>query len=251
MVPRLTDDEVNKILLNHGLIKIDKTEYKNNTTKILCLNTDGYKVMPTIQHLKSNKMPRPFDKNNPYTIENIRLFLSRYSPNIELLSNEYISSDAKLHCKCKIDDCEWYVCWENLKQKQGCPQCRYEKIRECNLNTLDEIKTRLKAVRPDLTILDKEYIDSTTKLTIRCSQGHIFKRSWCLLLQNSNCPECAKINYPGSYNLMNAKLNKEEWLKRDAIVYIVKLFDGKESFYKIGITNRSVEARIKNNIPYL
>lgn len=247
---KLTQKEINKIISDNNLVKIDKNEYKNNSTKILCTDSNGYKVLPTIQHLKDNKKPRPFDKNNPYTIENIKLYLKSHNPNIELLSTKYISSESKLHCKCKIDNCEWYISWDNLKTGQGCPECKKNKLISINKNALNDIKNRLKIINNDLDIIDNEYIDCKTKMNIKCNKGHIFKRNWICLMQNSNCPECSKVNYHGGYNITIAERNKKKWLNRNAIVYIVNIFDNTENFYKIGITNRSVKDRLKNHIPY-
>lgn len=40
---KLTIDEVDKILYEHNLIRIDE-KYVNNSTKILCIDNNGYKV---------------------------------------------------------------------------------------------------------------------------------------------------------------------------------------------------------------
>ena len=246
---RLSKEEVNKIIESNGLVMLCE-EYKNNSTKILCIDKEGYKVLPTIQCLNANKKPRPFDKNNPFTIENIQLFLSKNNPNIELLSNEYISSDTKLHCRCRVDNNEWYVIWENLKQGQGCPECKRRNFIQTNYNSLDEIKKRLNVINPNLFILEKEYKDCKAKMKIQCEKSHVFKRSWIDLLRNPRCPECSKLEYPGGYNFINAENNKAKWIKKNAIVYIVRLYNEEENFFKIGITNRNLQKRLRYQIPY-
>lgn len=110
---KLNISTVDKIINEKNLKRIG--EYINNNTPILCIDSNGYRVFPTIKHLKANKNPRPFFKNNPYTIDNIKLYLNKHNPTIELLSNEYISSDTKLQCRCKIDGFIWYMSWDNLK----------------------------------------------------------------------------------------------------------------------------------------
>lgn len=246
---KLTIEEVDKILYDHNLKRLSE-EYKNNTTKILCMDNNGYKVVPTINNLKKNKVPRPFDKYNPYTIDNIKKFLEENSPNIELLSKEYVSSDSKLHCKCKNDNFEWYPTWDNLKQLKGCLKCKNQKMSELFKDSLDNIKLKLNIINNDLKILDDKYFDHNTNLRIVCKKGHIFERNWLQLSRNATCPECNKDKFLGGFNVTLAERNKNKWLTKNAIVYIVKIYNDNEFFYKIGITTRTVEARFKNCIPY-
>lgn len=108
----------------------------------------------------------------------------------------------------------------------------------------------MKVLNPYLQILDNEYVNCKEKMNILCNNGHVFRRNWIDLLRNCKCPECSKLEYIGSYNFTNAEINKNKWINKAAIVYIVKLFDKKESYFKIGITNLSVRKRILYRVPY-
>ena len=239
---------VDEIIRNNNLKRIG--EYVNNCTPILCIDENGYKVFPTIQHLRDGKKPRPFFKKNPYTIENIRLYLTNNSPDIELLSEKYIASDSKLSCKCKIDGFIWDVSWEGLKSGQRCPRCKVRKVSNSNKNTLEEIQDRLSKLNNHLSINDNKYYGCLSDLNISCDKGHHFKRNWIELLNTPFCPICVRMKLPGGYNFVNAERNKEKWLNKNAIVYIVNMYDSNENFYKIGITNRSIDQRLQYKTPY-
>lgn len=245
---KLNISTVDKIINEKNLKRIG--EYINNNTPILCIDSNGYRVFPTIKHLKANKNPRPFFKNNPYTIDNIKLYLNKHNPTIELLSNEYISSDTKLQCRCKIDGFIWYMSWDNLKNGQGCTKCARKTINEKNKNTIQYIKDKLYKMNSNLVIKETEYYGCNQKLNILCNKNHHFKKTWLELIRSPLCPVCSRINSTGGYNFTNAERNREKWINNNAIVYIVNMYNENENFYKIGITNRSIDKRLRYQVPY-
>ncbi|PAV30314.1 hypothetical protein CIL05_07540 [Virgibacillus profundi] len=73
----------------------DLNNYKNTKTKFTAIDKDGYKVFMTVNSAKNSKGYRKFDKSNPYTIDNIKLWLILNDPDYELLSTEYCGTDEK------------------------------------------------------------------------------------------------------------------------------------------------------------
>lgn len=56
------------------------------------------------------------------------------------------------------------------------------------------------------------------------------------------CKDCYRPY--GYYNPHTAKINKDNWLKVDCLIYLIKLSNDSESFYKIGITTRDIKKRM-------
>jgi len=252
MTRKKTNDEIKEILLNYNLKWVDK-KYKNNTTPIICEDKDGYLVYVTINRLKANKIPAPFHKSNPYTIDNIKLFLSNNNTNIELISTEFIGSDSPLHCKCKICEHEWYPMWESLQQGSGCYKCSYAyRGNLCRFN-IDYIKNELKIINPNIEIISNKYETAKTTLRLKCKiDGYEWNADWNRIHQGYGCPRCSYDKMYGSYNKTIANRHIEEWLKEKAIIYIINCYNNNENFYKIGITTRSTKERFcrTKEMPY-
>lgn len=118
----LTLDEVNELLSINNLTPLFN-EYTDTGNKLLCMNKDGYKVVPIIDNLKANKIPRPFSKSNPYTIENINHFLMINKMSYKLLSDRFHSAGKhKLKWECNNNH-EFYMSWDVFKKGHRCPEC--------------------------------------------------------------------------------------------------------------------------------
>ena len=66
------------------------------------------------------------------------------------------------------------------------------------------------------------------------------------------CQECAKkVKHGlGEYNIKTAERNKDKWINRSAVVYVIKCWNDDEVFYKIGMTIGSLKRRFRSNFPY-
>lgn len=84
-----------------GFTLIDK-EYKSNQQKLTCVDEYGYKYSINFNNLKG-KIPEKFNKFNPYTIENLKLFLKINSNGSELITDKYI--DSRMTLKITCEDC--------------------------------------------------------------------------------------------------------------------------------------------------
>lgn len=92
------------------------------------------------------------------------------------------------------------------------------------------------------------YVNSTRKIKIFCKQhGDYFYQSPTTHIGGNGCQKCATIH--------NTCI-KSQWMERCsgriAIFYIIKCFNDTESFYKYGITSKSVNERYPSNtaLPY-
>lgn len=249
-----TNEEVIELLKSYDLEIIEKNFiYENNTSSIICLDKNKYKVCVKLNNLLRGKIPAPFHKNNPYTLENIKLFLKNNNPNLILMSESYIDAEKHLKCKCLIDNNIWYASWENLKSGTTCPICSYNYRGDlCRLN-LDDIKVRLNKINPNIEIISNIYVNVRTVLTLKCKlDGHIWRSNWNNLFQKHKCPKCSYKEMDGGYNKTIANRNKLKWLKKFCLVYIINCFNDNENFFKIGLTQRTIKQRFcrKKEMPY-
>ena len=100
------------------------------------------------------------------------------SNGVELLSKEYINTNSKLKFKCKNGHV-FERGWSYFKDTQECPEC----IKEDKLN-----KIKLFAKEHGCECLSEDY--TPRSLTIKCKEGHIFKRDCSSFKKTQTCYEC-------------------------------------------------------------
>lgn len=118
------EDVKNEFIIKGYTPLFDK--YKSNNIRLSAENSEGYKVSICYDKLKSGKTPSIFGNDNPYTMENISLWLSRNNTSIELLDEEYIDSNHKFKIKCLIHNDVFYMSWNCLHKGTSCPKCAIE-----------------------------------------------------------------------------------------------------------------------------
>jgi hypothetical protein len=121
--------------------------------------------------------------------------------------------------KC-LHDHVWNVKPNDILRGRGCPECD----RNIRRKTTEEYKTQLSK---DIVLLE-EYINDATPILHRHTCGHEWKVNPNSVLRGSSCPKCAKTGFDPSL---------------PAILYLVCFHYLGETYYKIGITSRSVHKR--------
>ena len=108
-----------------------------------------------------------------------------------------------------------------------CPKCSVEKLIQTTKGRSKDLASTIQDRLPDYKILTP-YTTARDKLTVTHICGTTFDATPDNLLRNNGCPGCAEHGF---------NVNKP------AILYYLSLHN--DSFFKIGITNRSVEERFK------
>lgn len=245
-------EEVQKIISDNGLIWING-EYKSSSKRtITCLDNDGYKHLVCIVHLKNGFPPRFVDKVNPYTLENINLWLSRQ----EKLNGHKCISDKYEHSMKQLLD---FVTPEGYKYQNTwtqCQQCQAVGVFEKkNPYVIYNIKLWLELNKPNLLLVSEEYISTKSKMKFKCVCGRdIYKSFNTIQDMSSNGCNC-RINserYEKHYDISKYEVDKEKFINIKANVYIIKCYNDNEIFYKIGITTRMLKERFCNTqlMPY-
>lgn len=111
---------------------------------------------------------------------------------------------------------------------KGCKKCDIIN----RTKTHEEYLAELQIVHPQVVVLDR-YVNASTSIRHRCTYGHIW---WCrpsymlTISETSHCPDCTSGGFKGN---------------KPGILYYIKIVKENLEYYKIGITNRSVQERFK------
>ncbi len=117
---------------------------------------------------------------------------------------------------------EWMANPDNILRGKGCPRCNGG-----SLKTTEIYKQELVQKGIDLIAID-EYVNDATPIMHECRNKHQWKARPTHILQGTNCPHCGYGGFDFS---------------KPAILYYIKFIRNSEIYYKIGITNRTIEQR--------
>lgn len=146
-----------------------------------------------------------------------------HADTIELLS-EYVDSDTKIRCRCKIHKYEWENTPHHLLYGQGCKLCGYQTIkikeRYSQNKFLDNFN---KTKNADTIEILGEYVNSTTPIDCRCK---VCSYEWSpkpyYLTSEHGCPVCNNNIVLEGYNdvkTTNPKMAKLFLNEEEAIMY--------------------------------
>lgn len=200
-MPKKLTYEYTKECIEQLGYKLISEEYKNNSTKLIICDKQGYYYLAS-QDMIMRRTPRKFQKSNPYTIQNIKLWCKLNNKSFELLSDIFEIGDKKLKWKCLSKDCGeiFYMDWENIYQNRNCPYCSGHKVGLSNClatKNPDLAKEWHPTKNGDLTPYDVT-ANNDKKIWWRCkyNSNHV----WNAIVSSRNfgngCPYCCnkKVN---------------------------------------------------------
>ena len=112
----------------------------------------------------------------------------------------------------------------NALKSQGCPICN-----NIVLKTTEQYKIEIE--EKDIWPIE-EYINTRTPIMHECIKGHKFRTSPTSLLKNLGCPSCATHGFNQN---------------KPGILYYLKITKNNQTYYKLGITNRTVAERFERD----
>lgn len=115
--------------------------------------------------------------------------LYNVNPNIEVIG-DFINTQTKIKCKCKIDGYEWESKPTWLLQKRGCPECAKRNLHLKRKRSNEDFVKILKEKNPNIEVLG-EYFNARTKIKCCCK---LCNHEWMVipdsLLRGYGCPKC-------------------------------------------------------------
>lgn len=188
---------------------------KNSESKLVWIDNDGYLYTSTFENIRNGRTLARFDKNNPYTILNIQLFIELNNRTDVLISDEYSSSgnknkEDKLHFKCQNGH-DFYCDWNHYQSGRGCRKCKTKFIND------DEYQQFITGYYGDEYTLLSKYTKSYEYVTVRHNKcGRVYDVEAESFSQGhgcSVCNQCRGENHPK----WNPNITDEEREKRRSV----------------------------------
>lgn len=126
------------------------------------------------------------------TIEEVKEFCAnKYGNDIEIISNEYFGNKEPLLVRCKCGN-EYYRTFDKIRSGFiMCPQCKKEYISNLYRYDIDRVVEELK--KHNCEYVSGDYENNQSKLTVKCSCGNIFTRSFIKIQSGQDkCLDCSK-----------------------------------------------------------
>lgn len=120
------------------------------------------------------------------TYEEVKIYIESFG--YELLSTKYIKAKEKLRMRCpKGHIIE--MTWDSFRSGRRCKWCGYEETKRKQRYSYDYVKEYIESFGYEL--LSDEYINSQSKLLVRCPKGHEYEVTFHHFKQDERCPCCA------------------------------------------------------------
>lgn len=215
----------NGIRWNYNLVKqyftdlgydLISNKYINVDSKLIFKDKNNYYYFNSLYNIKIH-IPEKFHTFNPYTIQNIKVWLKLNNKPFELISEIYEGCSKKLKWKCLKEECgeTFEIDWDHVFGNDGCPFCTGHQV---------GISNCLATKKPDLA---KEWHPTLngdlTPYNVTCGSNKdvwwICKEcgyEWPALIKNrsksngTGCPECN--NSKGEKEIDDI-LIKYNWIK--------------------------------------
>lgn len=129
MTKRRTEKDMIEIVEKFDYKYINHYYVSKSQTKVIIQDRNGYKYDVHLRGLLSGQGISFVDKSNPFSLENISLWLKLNNSQFELLeNNEYKDAKSRLNLFCKI--CKDYptMNWSNIMQRFGCGVCNGKQV---------------------------------------------------------------------------------------------------------------------------
>lgn len=130
------------------------------------------------------------------------------NPDIEVIER-YIDASTPIMHHCKKHDVYWKASPSNVRRGRGCIECKHEKYRNSSLKSHEEYVEQVRAVNPDIEVLE-QYVDSHTPLLHYCKK-HLVK--WKAMpnniLHGNGCWDCGKEKIGNNFRKTHEQYVKE------------------------------------------
>jgi len=160
-----------------------------------------------------------------------------------------ISSKYNIDIRCKKHDITFNKNIQTYLSGWGCPECSAENYRELRAIPNEEYYRRVNEKHNNKYTYTNDYTTLKGAVTFICEEHGKQRKNAGSHLNGYGCKKCY------IEPIKTNKRTKEGYCKlangRTTILYIIKCFNEKEEFYKIGKTFRKIKQRyIKSNMPY-
>ena len=239
-----TQEFIQKAILVHGEGKYNysKVVYDKCSVKvtIICHVHGEFNQTPNNQ-LKGQGCPKCGKTGKLTTDEFIKKAILVHGYLYIYSKIEYKRAHSRVIIICPIHG-EFEQTPNNHLRGKGCPKCANNKI-----SNSEEFTTKANKIHNKRYDYSKvEYSNAQSKIIIMCHIHGEFSQTANSHLAGHGCPKCSGEN--------TRKLNSIKFKDKFnfGILYLIRCFNDKETFLKIGITSKDIDSRYKSKIslPY-
>lgn len=199
---KYSTEQLITMLKSIGFTLLNSENYKNASSEINILDSDGYKYNTLVSRITSEKYriahpPAPFNKHNRSAIDNVKIWLTRNKPTLTLLSTTFEHCKTKVFFKCEVCEETFSTYLECVTTRYyGCPYCAGRRVGN---------KNNLAVSRPDIAASwdnEKNFPLTPWDVTPYCSKkvwwtcdnnpGHRWKTRISHRTNGCGCPMCKR-----------------------------------------------------------
>jgi len=222
------EEDFNKV--HNYFYDYSKFVYENKDSKstIIC-PVHGEFLQNSNNHKRGAKCPKCSKVYKPTTAEWVAAAKEKFNNKYDYTSIVYLSATTPVTIVCPIHGQFTQIPRIHLTSVTGCPECG---IVSMGLNhkssTEDFILKSQKVHNYTYDYSDVIYINAISKVSIKCKTHGKFEQTCSDHLKGAGCPKCAITGFN---------------IEKPAILYYLKVKHKGEYYYKIGVTNNTVERR--------
>lgn len=187
-----TKEEIRKVLCEHNLEIL--SEIKTAQDKVHCKTKEGYDVTVIPQGIIArNDRPLIFSKHNPYTLNNIALWLKQNNVPLEIVSDKYLGAATKMEWKCLLCGDTFSTTWDIVHGgKKCCNFCAKSRRYDGKINYLQIISDECEKF--DYTLLTNNIPRSNSRFYYICNKhkdkGVLHSTYDSMINGNAHCKYC-------------------------------------------------------------
>lgn len=136
-------------------------------------------------------------------------------------------------------------CFSKVDQPKKDPikKVKFNRIEKYSKLYFEKIKqSRVDFCNIDYSFFEYKYAKSSCKFRCKIHDLMYEQRLDHHINNVQGCPSCKELKATGVYTKTNIE---ERYSSKEGFLYVVRLFSNEESFFKVGITRRSIKDRIK------
>lgn len=213
---RYSEDEIKNVYSEVGLEFLACQTYQGISNTIYAYTQEGY-IVKTVPNniIRTRKIPKIFTAQNPYTIYNINVWLSKNAPDYVLLSNEYTEAKEDLVWKLKDSPLSNFnISWAKFKAGSRHPLLKNQRIANSKRMNPIEVRKQIQSHlnknplnTPNWNLIDNEedkYTNIKSVLFFRDDFGYIGFSS-LRTIKNGGIPQSYSVKHP-ELSMANFKL---------------------------------------------
>lgn len=205
-------DKIKEELISYGFYMVDETQYKNTHTKIDFIDKDGYKYFTSYAYIvgsvRRNDVQEKIGKVNPYSIENLQLFIKKKGSSTIVLDKKYYNTKHKINLVCGCCGEKYQDTYDHIRIKEYvyCKKCGLQRSAEFNRHSVEEVKNTLESFGYKLlndNFKNINHLEVEDKDGYRCSNFNLYD-----IENRKSFPRNHKSNLYTPYNI-NLYLQKQ------------------------------------------